>query len=444
MVFPTLMVRAMQRYFSLTHKVSYFTFVVWCVANHEARGVHSMNKIRIPIAAAVAVSCLMLAACGSSTNPNAATSSESQDGPIVIGAAVATSGFMTSFDEPDMAGFKIAMDEVNAAGGIDGRQIELIQEDTTSTAAGAKKAAETLIDQGARILLTSANFDVGSPAGIAAQDQGILNVSIGAASPKYGAQGIGPQAYTVAPATYLEGATLAQLAKEKGWTTPFLLDDKSLDYSTEVCQGFRDHAADLGLQTQEDSFNNSDQSIASQITKIKSSGATAIALCSYTPGGATAVRQLRAAGIDLPILSGIGMAGTYWLDAVPDLSNFYTASTASIYGDDPNPKVNDFITAFTEATGAGPATDAAVGGYSAGEMIFDAIEKAGGSTDGAALSDQLDTLTDEPLLAGSTTFTPELHIPADRPLAIIEYTAGKPAYTETLPVEGTVDLHLGN
>ena len=402
-----------------------------------------MGRRNIQLLAAAAVSALALTGCAGSTDSEEKPSSTAEDGPIVIGAAVASTGFMKSFDDPDMAGFTIAMDEINAAGGIDGRQIELITADSASTPEGAKKAATDLIAQGAEILLVTANYDVGNPAGAVAEENGILNVSIGAASPKYGVQGVGPLAYTIAPPTYLEGATIAQYAQQEGWDHLFLLNDTSIDYSSEVCQGAKDQAEKLGLQTSEATFQNADQSIASQISEIKSSGAQAIALCTYTPGGATAMRQIRAAGVDLPTLSGIGMAGTYWLDAVPNLSNFYTASTASIFGDDPNSAVNDFVATYTDENGGAPATDAAVGGYSAGEMIFDALEATGGDTDGQALSDVLEQYVDKPLLAGPTTFTTDLHMPADRPLAIIQYTDGKPAYLETVEVEGDVDLHLG-
>ena len=44
---------------------------------------------------------------------------------------------------------------------------------------------------------------------------------------------------------------------------------------------------------------------------------------------------------------------------------------------------------------------------------------------------------------GPTTYTSTVHIPASRPLKIIKYTGGKPAYDETLRVSGTVNLHLG-
>lgn len=404
-------------------------------------------RIRILAAgAACAAASLAIAACGGTTNPTSASTAASggkQSGPIVIGAAVATTGFMTSYDTPDMDGFKIAMNEVNAQGGIDGRKVQLISANTQSTTSGAKQAATDLIAKGARVLLVTANFDVGSPAGIVAEGDGILNVSVGAASPDYGVQGIGPLAFTVAPATYLEGATLARLSKQQGWTHPFLLDDTSLDYSTQLCQGFKDEGAKLGLTMTETTFQNSDQSIAAQLAQIKSSGADAIALCSYTPGGATAMRQIRAAGINLPALGGIGMAGTYWLSAVPKLSDFYTASSASIYGDDPSAQVNDFVKEYVKDYGSLPSTDAAVGGYAAGQMIFQAIREAGGSTNGAVLAGKLSAFRDVALLPGPTTYTSTVHIPASRPLKIIKYTGGKPAYLETLPVGGPVNLHLG-
>ena len=75
----------------------------------------------------------------------------------------------------------------------------------------------------------------------------------------------------------------------------------------------------------EDTFKNDDASIAAQITRIKSlpEEPDAIMLCTMMPGAVSAVKQIRAAGIKAPILNGSGMSGSYWLSAVPDLSNFF-------------------------------------------------------------------------------------------------------------------------
>jgi branched-chain amino acid transport system substrate-binding protein len=113
-----------------------------------------------------------------------------------------------------------------------------------------------------------------------------------------------------------------------------------------------------------------------------------------------------------------------------------------MYGDDPNPAVNDFVDKFKARTGAVPATDAALGGYSAGEMIFKAMQKTQ-STDGAKLAAVLNSFQNEPLLMGPTTYTDQVHIVTGRPMKIIKYTNGKPSYDGTLEVPGKVDLHLG-
>ena len=100
----------------------------------------------------------------------------------------------------------------------------------------------------------------------------------------------------------------------------------------------------------EDTFLNEDASIAAQITRIKAlpEEPDAIMLCTMMPGAVSAIKQIRAAGINSMILNGSGVDGSYWLSAVPDLSNFYVPVQGSIYGDDPNPEVTTFNAKFKE------------------------------------------------------------------------------------------------
>src|SRR3984885_16050444 len=88
-----------------------------------------------------------------------------------------------------------------------------------------------------------------------------------------------------------------------------------------------------------DTFKNDDASIASQITRIKSlpKEPDAIMLCTMMPGAVSAIKQIRASGIKSMILNGSGVDGSYWLNAVPDLSNFYVPGQGSIFGAAPNP-----------------------------------------------------------------------------------------------------------
>ena len=80
-------------------------------------------------------------------------------------------------------------------------------------------------------------------------------------------------------------------------------------------------------------------------------------------------------------------------------------------------------------------------GYSVGEAIGEGLKATGGNAAGDALRDALNGFKDVPLAVGPTTFTPEVHIPTLRSMDILEYTAGKPAYVET--VTPTVDVGTG-
>src|SRR6202047_5576197 len=91
-------------------------------------------------------------------------------------------------------------------------------------------------------------------------------------------------------------------------------------------------------------FKNDNPSTPSQITRIKSlpKEPDAIMLCTMMPGAVSAIKQIRAAGIKSMILNGSGVDGSYWLNAVPGLANFYVPVQASIYGDDPHSEGTEF------------------------------------------------------------------------------------------------------
>jgi len=150
----------------------------------------------------------------------------------------------------------------------------------------------------------------------------------------------------------------------------------------------------------------------------------ALYICTYNPGGASAIRQLRAAGIDLPILTNVGMTDAYWLPAVQQLSNFYVPTYMSIFGDDPRPSVGSFLTAFAARYGARPESAYAVLGYSMVEQWALAVQRAG-ATAAPAVTAELEKFREEQLTVGPTTYSNQLHIQVNRPLLIMEVQNGK-------------------
>lgn len=357
--------------------------------------------------------------------------------PVVIGAAIAKSGAMQIFDEPSYAMFKLGIEDINRKGGIGGQPVKLVEANTSSTPEGAKQAAESVIQKGADVVMVTCNFDFAAPAANVAQAEGKLTFTLCAASPKFGVQGIGPLAYSPMDASQVEGAIEAKYAYDQGWKKAFVLEDNSIDYGQEIADGFRQGFEAVGGEiVGEASFKNEDRSIASQITQMKGSGAEVISDASYAPGGASAIRQIRAAGINTPIMGTIGLDGTYWTSAVPNLNDYCGTGTISLAGDNPKKEVNSLLTRYEKATGEPLASSLGAAGYADAEIIADAIEKAG-STEGEALAEALDEFDEVPTLLGPISYTPELHIQTKQPMAVSCYTNGKPKLAEYVsPPEG--------
>src|SRR5690606_13096064 len=156
---------------------------------------------------------------------------------------------------------------------------------------------------------------------------------------------------------------------------------------------------------------------------VKDSNAEFVMLCTVLPGGATALRQIRAAGFDVPIFSGQAMAGTFWLDSVPNLSNFYTPQQASITGD-PRPEVQKVVEQYKEKVGKDITQPSIFGIYAWLDLWARAVEKAG-TFDSKEVLAVMNSYKDEPTFIGPYSYTPRLHIQDAPELLIVEIQNGK-------------------
>lgn len=358
-------------------------------------------------------------------------SSGGKNDPIIIGAAIAKSGTMSTFDTPMLGGLRVAIKKVNADGGIDGRPVKLVTADHKSNLEQVQQSALDVMEKGADVVITTHDFDFGSPAARVANAKGLLALG-GAGGMSYGRQGIGPLTFNLYPGNVTEGGVMAQFASDQGYKQPFLFQDLSIQYTKEVCDFFGKAFDELGAGSPAGTakFQNDDTSFASQINKLRSSNADSIVLCSYPPGGAAIIRQLRAAGIDLPIVaSGGGMDGTSWLKAVPGLTGYYDSVAGSLTGDDPRPEVNSMFKDIERESGKQPQLAAqALTGYSAVEMVKRAVESSGGKTDGKTLAKKIESFKGEKFLLGPVTYNAECHIPVGTPMHIRQVKAGKSSY----------------
>ena len=196
----------------------------------------------------------------------------------------------------------------------------------------------------------------------------MLSMSICAGSPKFGPQGVGPLTYTISLAAHAQGILIAEYAKKQGWSKPYMLMDTNLVYNRTECGGFRWRWKQLSPDSPmagDDSFKQDDPSIAGQFPP--QGGQSQARLHRYLRrrprrGFCGAPDLQRDLGI--PIVMGPAMDGNYWLKAVPNLSNFHLLVHGSVFGDDPNPAVNDMFARFEKKYGARPATSYPIMGYS--------------------------------------------------------------------------------
>ncbi|MDE0973924.1 MAG: ABC transporter substrate-binding protein [Candidatus Nanopelagicales bacterium] len=410
------------------------------------------NKRAAGILAVAASLSLVLAGCASTTDSAEETTAETTAAetateeaaeevaeectePILIGSAMAQTGFMSPFDVPALDTARIAIDATNAAGGVLGCQLELIEVDGETDPDKGAQIATDLIDQGAQLMLVTCDYDINAKASQVAQDAGVLVIA-----PCVGDTIMGPDAgltlgFSLGSAVPGEAAIMAEWAFKEFGPKASLFKDMSIKYTQNQCKVFEERWTQLGgeivsapefSQTPEGSLA---APVTAQVKEIKDSNPDVVALCSYPGGGAEAAAALRAGGVETPVVSGFGMDGAFWLGAVPDLSDFYFVTYASVFGDDPNPKVSELLAAYKGLTGNDAATSGLVTGASSIEAFALAAEQAG-STNGADLAAALEAFDNVDLTAGPTSFSPELHVNVTRPMAVMQVQDGAHSFIE--------------
>lgn len=361
----------------------------------------------------------ILAGCGNSGNSAASATGLPKE--IVIGAAIAKTGIYAPYDA-SLAAVEQLVKETDAEGGIDGHKLRIVQTDTRSEAQHAPIAARQDMEQGAHILLSSCDALSAVAEAQVVEASDILNFSLCENAPGFGPPITGRLAFTANPSLLSEASAGASFLRDKGLKHPFLFRDTSLIYGKADCTAFQQAWEHLGASIAGTvDFENSDPSVSTQISDLRRSGADAIVMCSYPPGGASAIKQIRAAGIDLPILGPSAFDGIYWLKGIPNTEDIYATSNGSVY-DPPNPATGKLLRSFKRD---GIETDIStnlLSAYAAGQLIRAAIAETG-SVDGNRLADALEAKPHKTIV-GRITYTPDNHYPS-RIWPVYTFNGGK-------------------
>jgi branched-chain amino acid transport system substrate-binding protein len=362
-----------------------------------------------------------LTGCGSSGN---ASESPAKGLPeeIVIGAAIAKTGYLVPYDAT-FAAIEQLVKETNARGGIKGHKVRVIQVDNRSDPQQAVLAVQKVIEDGADVLFFSGEALTAAAGSALAEEHDKLNFSI-ANEPGWGPPTTGRLSFSSNPSLLSEASGGASFLRDRGIRRPFLFRDTSLIYGKVDCSAFEQTWEKLGgtIAGSAD-FENGDESIASQVSELRSADADAVVMCSYPPGGAAAIKQIRAAGIDVPILGPASFDGVFWLKGIPNTENIYVTSNGSAY----DPPDEAMAKLFESLGRAGVDTDvssALLAAYAAGQLMLAAIEETG-SVDGNVLADALEAKPHATVM-GRASYTEADHYPTETRWPVYVYSSGKP------------------
>jgi branched-chain amino acid transport system substrate-binding protein len=335
---------------------------------------------------------------------------------IKIGNAYNLTGGMSSLDVPASNGAKLAAKEINAAGGVLGRQLELVEYDGKTDPATITNIASQLIDSDKVVAIGGfTDSDSALALGPIAQKAGVPFVTAGATSPLLPSQ-IGDYMFLAPFGDNVQAAVGAEFSlKNLKAKTSYLLIDKGSEYTVLLGKFFKDaYLKGGGKIALEDTYKTGDKSFAAQITKLKAlKTKPAMLFVSALPDDiGTLVKQMRQAGINQPIVGGDGYDTPLLVEVGgAAANNVYFTTHALIDEKGGTAAVKKFIAGYKKEFGKLPDNAFAALGYDTVYLIADAIKRAG-ATDGKKIRDALAATKGLKTVTGTITYAPGVRVPA--------------------------------
>ncbi len=351
----------------------------------------------------------------------------SDDSTINIGEVASLSGGTATFGQSSHNGTQMAVDEINAAGGLLGKQIKLITEDDQSKQGEAGTVAKKLISR-SKVSALLGEVSSGKSLEMApiAQTAGVPMISPASTNPKV--TEAGDYVFRICFIDPFQGTVMSKFAISKGWKKVAILTDTKQDYSVGLTQFFKKHFTEnQGTITGEQSYGSGDKDFKAQLTAIKAGAPDAIFASGYYNEVALIAVQARELGITVPFLGGDGWDS-------PSLTEVGGKAMEGCFfsnhfsNEDASPVIQNFVKAYEAKHGAKPDAMAALG-YDSAKILFDAMKRAG-TTEGKALRDAIAATKDFPGITGSITLDEKRN--ANKPAVILTIKDGKVAYTETI------------
>jgi ABC-type branched-chain amino acid transport systems, periplasmic component len=350
---------------------------------------HNMKKRLILLLALVLV-VGSLAGCGGAKEEKSSNAAKE----VKIGINYELTGAVATYGEASVDGIKMAFDEINAAGGINGMKIVPVIVDNKSDAAEATSLATRLMTENKVVAClgpaTSGNYMATIPVAMgnkipiisasATADQGVTVDSNGK---------VNDYVFRLCFNDSFQGITMANFATDNlKAKSAVIIKDNSSDYAKGLAKNFKDtFTAAGGTIVAEEGYVAKDKDFNAILTSIKGKNFDVIFLPGYYQEAGLIIKQARDLGITQPVLGADGFDSPVLLElaGASALNNVYFSNHYSSL--DQDPMVQNFIKAYKEKYKSDPNAFNALG-YDLGKYIADAIQRAG-STDPTAIKDAL-------------------------------------------------------
>ncbi len=347
-------------------------------------------------------------------------------GDILVGFYGSLTGDGASFGQSSLEGTQLAVEEINAAGGVlGGRRLRLLVEDNQSRPEEASNAVTKLITQDRVVAVLG---EVASRRTLAAAPvaQRYRIPMITPASTNERVTEVGDYIFRVCFIDPFQGEVLAKFAfNDLKARRAAVLRDITQDYSVGLTDSVVKNFTALGGQVSDPiSYSGGDPDFRAVLTQIRAQKPDVIFATGYYTEAAIIVRQARELGMTMPILGGDGWEGDALVNGREALRNTFMSNHYS--GDNPDPVVQNFVASYRTRFSREPGAIAALG-YDAVKVLADAFERAG-SVDGAAVRDAI-AASDVAGVTGQLTMGPDRNVRKPAVIQEVSYVNGALKYT---------------
>jgi len=314
---------------------------------------------------------------------------------LKIGALLETSGAVASLGQPTLEGAQLAVDQMNARGGIGGRKVSLVnlnsESDNTKTVSGARRLlSQEKVSAVIGPSSSGSNFAVADVFERARVPMIANGASRGIVLPPEKRRYI-----FIAPLTdQIVQTVMLQDMQGRGIKRVAMLNS-DVAFGTNGRDTLAALAGQYGIEVvANETFGNADTDMTPQLAKLRSTTAQAIVLWATGPGLAIATRNHRALGIDTPLYVTHAANDFNYLRLAGDAANGILLPSSKLYvaaslpDADPQKKVlQDFLAAYQQKYGKPPSTFAA-NGFDSANLLLHAMRTAG--ADASAIRDELE------------------------------------------------------